>query len=38
MDPYIRDQLALLKNRMVKNIELVGKFKVEGNNNGILKF
>lgn len=30
MDPYIRDQLALLKNRMVKNIELVGKFKVEG--------
>lgn len=30
MDPYVRDQLGMIKSRMVKNIELVGKYKIEG--------
>lgn len=30
MDPYIRDQLQMMKQRLVKNIELVGKYKLEG--------
>lgn len=34
MDPYIRDQVALIKNRMVKNIELVGKYKIQGEYRG----
>lgn len=30
MDPFVRDQLNQIKTRMVKNIELVGKYKIEG--------
>lgn len=33
MDPYVRDQLGVIKSRMVKNIELIGKYKIEGNQN-----